>query len=138
MSKLEAEIKREIQVQLTADPHVRLFNNPTGVFWQGEVVSQSRTMVVLKNPRRIDAGLVKGGSDLIGWRSILITAEMVGCRIAQFLGIETKAKNGKATVEQNNFITAVRNAGGAAGIARSTEDAEHILIDAEPRRWEQL
>lgn len=133
----EAKIKRDIQLQLTADPHVRLFNNPTGVFWQGEVVSQSRDTIVLRNPRRVNVGLIKGGSDLIGWRSLLITAEMVGARIAQFVGIETKSLRGRATAEQLNFIDVLNRAGGAAGVARSTEDAEHILINGEPRGWEQ-
>lgn len=131
----EAKIKRDIQKQLNADPHVRVFNCPTGVFYQGEIVERTTTTITLKNPRRVDVGLVKGGSDLIGWRSLLITADMVGSRIAQFLGIETKDKYKKPTAEQIQFITVVNNAGGAAGVARSTEDAQQILMAGEPRNW---
>lgn len=70
--------------------------------------------------------VVKGPSDLIGWRTITITPDMVGQRIAVFTAIEVKDR-GRATPEQQAFIAMVQAAGGLAGIARSVDDARSIL-----------
>ncbi|MER2512417.1 MAG: hypothetical protein ABTQ25_08370 [Nitrosomonas ureae] len=70
-----------------------------------------------------------GGADLLGWRSFIIQPHHVGKRIAQFFAVETKVKDKKGSVEQENFISAVRNAGGIAGIARSEEDTKKIMDD---------
>ena len=64
-----------------------------------------------------------GGSDLLGWKSIEITPEMVGRKVAVFLAIECKGERGRATAEQINFIERVKEAGGLAGIARTPDDA---------------
>jgi hypothetical protein len=39
-------------------------------------------------------GLCKGSSDLIGLRSLEITPELVGLRLAQFVALEVKAAQG--------------------------------------------
>jgi hypothetical protein len=69
----------------------------------------------------------KGGSDLIGINTIIITPEMVGDKIGVFVAIEVKAPSGKLTKEQEQFLNAVRNAGGIAGVARSAEEAVELL-----------
>jgi len=69
----------------------------------------------------------EGGSDLIGFKTITITADHIGKQIAVFAAVECKAPKGKPTTEQTNFIEFIRNSGGLAGIARSTEDAKSIL-----------
>ncbi len=68
-----------------------------------------------------------GGSDLLGWRTVTITPDMVGQRFARFLAIETKAQRGRLTEEQRNFIAAVRAAGGIAAEVRSVEQAVELL-----------
>jgi hypothetical protein len=69
-----------------------------------------------------------GGSDLIGWRTVSITPEMVGKDLAVFLALEVKTKTSKSTTEdQKRFIENVRRAGGIAGIVRSTDDAIALL-----------
>ena len=92
---------------------VRLFRNNTGALldMQGRLVK---------------FGLCKGSSDLIGFRSITITPDMVGQKIAVFSAIEVKDK-GKVTVEQKNFINIINNAGGYAGVAKNVNDAKKIL-----------
>lgn len=67
-----------------------------------------------------------GGADCIGWVSVTITPDMVGTKVAIFTAVEVKEGTGRANRDQKNFIQAVRNAGGRAGIAKSVDDA--ILI----------
>lgn len=62
-----------------------------------------------------------GGSDRIGLRPILITPEMVGQIIAQFVAVEVKVDE-PVTESQQRFIDFVNESGGCGIIARSTED----------------
>jgi hypothetical protein len=109
----------------------RLFRNNVGKCWIGNVIKQwtadGKQFITLENPRRFHAGLCTGSLDLIGWKSVTITPDMVGQTLAVFVAIETKTKTGRATTEQNNFISAVRKAGGLAGVARSDAEALAIL-----------
>ena len=70
-----------------------------------------------------------GGSDLIGYRRVTVTPEMVGTEVPVFAAIEVKAARGKATQQQKAFIEHIRNAGGIAGIARSVDEAQSILLN---------
>ena len=74
-----------------------------------------------------------GGSDLIGYRSVKVTPEMVGSTLAVLACIEVKAPGGRLRPEQSQFLSAVQAAGGLAGVARSPEEAAAIL-DALPAR----
>jgi len=72
-------------------------------------------------------GLCPGSADLIGYRSVTVTAGMVGQTVAVFAAVEVKAERGRPTPEQTAFIEHIRAAGGLAGIARSVEEARQIL-----------
>ena len=108
----EAFVQNKIRLAI-GHGKIRLFRNNTGALldMQGRLVK---------------FGLCKGSSDLIGFRSITITPDMVGQKIAVFSAIEVKDK-GKATVEQKNFINIINNAGGYAGVAKNVNDAKKIL-----------
>ena len=108
----EAYVQNKIRLAVGSGD-VRLFRNNTGALldMQGRLVK---------------FGLCKGSSDLIGFRSITITPDMVGQKIAVFSAIEVKDK-GKATVDQRNFINIINNAGGYAGVAKNVNDAKKIL-----------
>jgi len=69
----------------------------------------------------------KGSADLIGWRTVTITPEMVGQQVAVFTSIEVKTPTGRLRPEQQQWLDAVQAAGGIAGVARSVEDAEQLL-----------
>jgi hypothetical protein len=71
-------------------------------------------------------GLQPGSSDLIGWRTVTITPEMVGQQVAVFTSIEVKTPTGRLRPEQKLWLDAVQAAGGIAGVARSVEDALRI------------
>ena len=71
-------------------------------------------------------GLCPGSSDLIGYRTVVITPDMVGQRLAVFAAVEVKDR-GRATAQQEAFISLVQQAGGLAGVARSVPEALSIL-----------
>ena len=64
-----------------------------------------------------------GGSDLIGFKIVTVTPDMVGTRIAVFSAIECKTKHGRVEPEQVAFVNGVEYAGGISGFVRSQEDA---------------
>lgn len=68
-----------------------------------------------------------GGSDLIGFKRVTITPDMVGQQIPIFTAIEVKSEKGKATDAQITFINFIVASGGFAGIARSREDLDGLV-----------
>ena len=72
-------------------------------------------------------GLCKGSPDLVGWRSVTVTPDMVGTRLAVFVGVEAKTDRGWLSEEQRAFLGALEAAGGIAVVARSTEDLAEAL-----------
>lgn len=73
-----------------------------------------------------------GGSDLIGLKTITVTPDMVGKRIGVFVAMEIKTPTGKATEQQQRFLSIVRVLGGISGIARNDSDAANILNQYAP------
>ncbi len=57
-----------------------------------------------------------GGSDLIGYRTVTVTPEMVGTTIAQFVALEVKGSRGRVSDEQRQFVRVARASGALAGI----------------------
>ena len=92
----------------------RLFRNNTGTLKDA-------------NGRPVQFGLCKGSADLIGWKQVTITQDMVGQQIAVFLSIEVKTSTGRLRPEQQQWLNAVQAAGGVAGVARSVDDAHAIV-----------
>ena len=108
----EAEILRQVRLQASKLGIVTLRNN-VGVLRD-------------RDGRYVHYGLGTGSSDLIGWKSVTITAEMLGKRHAVFVAIEVKAPGGRATDEQVNFLNQVKLAGGVAAIVRSAEELNSL------------
>ena len=92
----------------------KVFRNNVGIAFQ-------------PNGQVIKYGLCNGSSDLIGWVPVTITQDMVGLRIAQFLAIECKDKKGRATQEQENFLSNVREGGGIGIITKTGDDVEQLI-----------
>jgi hypothetical protein len=101
-----------IRLALGLLPDLRLFRNNVG-------------MLKDLQGRPVRFGLHPGSSDLIGWRSVVITPDMVGQRVAIFTALEVKAPGGthKVTAEQRQFLDIVEAAGGIGGVARSPDQA---------------
>ncbi len=103
--------------------NIRMFRNNVGVAYQGNVKDLGFRKKLIINSSVIKFGLCPGSSDLIGWKSITITPEMVGQRIAVFTAVEVKRpKKSRASEGQLNFIEQVKQAGGIGLIVKSEED----------------
>ena len=108
-------LPNEIRLELGALPDVRIFRNNVGVLQD-------------RNGSYVSYGLCVGSADLIGLRSRIITAEMVGMRMAQFAAIECKRIGGFHQKNQRDFIKMVETHGGLSGFATSVEEARKILL----------
>ena len=81
----------------------------------------------LRTGRPVQFGLAKGSSDLIGFKTIEVTPDMIGQKLAVFTSIEVKTAKGKLTPMQHNWLSCVSKAGGITGVARSVQDAIQII-----------
>lgn len=123
----ETNITRRIMLAIGRHlPNTRIFRNNVGMGWQGKT-SHKGSLVIIENPRPLQAGLCQGSSDLIGWTSVEVTPDMIGKRLAIFTALEVKTNTGRASGEQLNFIEQVKAAGGIAAIARNENDAIEAL-----------
>jgi hypothetical protein len=118
----EAAVVKTVQINASAKGW-RLFRNAVGMAWQGKLVGRGVESVALDGARRVPYGLGVGSSDLVGWRPVVITPDMVGKTVAQFCAVECKTPAyPDTTPEQDAFLDAVAAAGGAAYIARGESD----------------
>lgn len=115
MPASETHLQQEIRLALGTRPDLRLYRNNCG------------SLPDPRTGRPVQFGLARGSADLIGWRSITITPEMVGQRIAVFTSIEVKTPTGRLTPAQHAWLGTVRGAGGIAGVARSVGAAFEIV-----------
>jgi hypothetical protein len=109
----EQRIQQEIRIACSTGA-TRLWRNNTGTLRD-------------QHGRPVQFGLCKGSADLIGYRSITITPDMVGQQVAVFTSIEVKTPTGRIRPEQQQWLETVHAAGGIAGVARSVEDALRIV-----------
>lgn len=104
---------------------IRLAAHLYGVVLLKNVRGNFRTM---DGKRVVAAGLsAKGSSDLIGWRTVTITPDMVGTQIAQLVAIEVKTATGRCTKEQEDFLNNVRKSGGIGAVMRTEAEWEQII-----------
>jgi hypothetical protein len=123
----ETVLQNQIRLAISADcPDAVMFRNHCGV------LKDQRT------GRLVAFGLAPGSPDLVGWRSIKITPEMVGQRIAVFCGLEIKIPGGRVRPDQVNFIDRLRAAGGIAAVVRSVDDAVERLGPMGTNRAQRL
>ena len=108
----EQRIQQEIRLAISKG-NCRVFRNNTGTLRD-------------QHGRPVTFGLCKGSADLIGWRTITVTPEMVGQQVAVFLSIEVKTATGRLRPEQQQWLDAVQAAGGIADVVRSVEDAQRL------------
>lgn len=105
----ESTIVKSAQIILSSH-NARMFRNNVGVLQD-------------KNGTYVTYGLCKGSSDLIGFTMREIRQEDVGKQIAVFTALEFKTPTGRATQQQLDFISAVKQSGGIAAIVHSVDEA---------------
>ena len=115
VANAETTLQQQIRLALGTHPEARIFRNQVG------------SLPDPRSGRLVTFGLAKGSADLIGWRTITVTPEMVGRRLAVFTSIEVKTPTGRLRPEQQAWLGVVRSAGGVAGVARSVSDVEDLL-----------
>lgn len=115
----ESNIMRSCMMKICEDKNKKIFRNNVGV----GVAYNFKEKKVRTPLQVIEYGLCKGSADLIGWKSIEVTPEMVGQRLAIFTAIEIKRPEQSYTSEeQSNFLKSVQDSGGIALIAKSPKD----------------
>lgn len=115
MANAETTLQQQIRLALGSCTDLRLFRNNCG------------TLPDPRTGRPVQFGLARGSADLIGWRTLVITPEMVGQRVAVFTSLEIKTPTGRLVPAQRHWLQAVEQAGGIAGVARSVTDALTIV-----------
>ena len=113
----ETDLQQRVRLALGTRPDTRLFRNNCG------------SLPDPRTGRLVQFGLARGSADLIGWRTLVITPEMVGQRIAVFTSLEIKTPTVRLAPAQRHWLHAVEGAGGIAGVARSVADALRIVTD---------
>ncbi len=119
MANAETDLQQRIRLALGTHPDARLFRNQVG------------SLPDPRTGRLVTFGLARGSADLIGWRTVTVTPEMVGQRIAVFTSLEIKTPSGRLSPAQTHWLHAVRSAGGIAGVARSVADAV-VIVQGSP------
>ena len=115
MAQGETHLLQQIRLALGTRSDLRLYRNNCG------------TLPDPRTGRPVQFGLARGSADLIGWRTVTITPDMVGQRLAVFTSIEVKTPTGRIRPEQHAWLNTVQQSGGIAGIARSVQDANDLL-----------
>ena len=115
VANAETILQQQIRLALGTNPDARLFRNQVG------------SLPDPRTGRLVTFGLARGSADLIGWRTVVVTLDMIGQRVAVFTSIEVKTPTGRIRPEQQAWLGAVHGAGGIAGIARSVPDALQIV-----------
>ena len=125
----ENDIQSEVLREHRKLGNIRLFRNNVGKYWGGKLVKVDGAFTILKHstPRPIECGLKVGSSDLIGWKTVTVTPEMVGKKIAVFASAELKTAKGRPSKDQENWIKAVNLSGGIAGIVRSMDGFRELF-----------
>lgn len=106
----EAAVQQEVRLALGRLPGVRMFRNNVGTLLD-------------RQGRPVKFGLHPGSADLIGWKTVLITKEMVGTEVAVFASIEVKSGSGRMSEAQSLWAKAVYNAGGISATVRDVDSA---------------
>lgn len=130
---MEVSVKRGPQPENEAHKEVAAWRNTEPGLLLERNKRRLATPVGMGEPIML-GWLCDGSADWIGYDSMIVTNEMVGQRIAVFVGIETKRPEGRYKVReaQETFLNRAKDAGAIVGVARSREDCELIK-----RRWKE-
>lgn len=132
----EHDIQNRIRHRHGRRSDVKLFRHNVGVGWTGEVIKRAAGPVhvtlapgdiVLRNPRPLHAGLIKGAADLIGFQRVKISPDMVGQELGVFVSIEVKKPGGRVSLEQVAWSAIMTQFNCRHGVAWSEEDSDKTV-----------
>lgn len=95
---------------LSLPSSMRMFRINCGMAWIGKIVKRIKNKIIIENPR-VFHGAPSGFPDLAGWKTITITSDMIGKKIAIFTGYEIKA-TGDLSNDQKRFKKLLIESGG--------------------------
>lgn len=124
MATDERDVQTEIRRALAG--HAAIYRANVGTGWTGDV-KRHGDLVVISSPRPLSTGLPAGFADLFGWRPLRIEDRHVGTHVAQFVAVEVKGAQGRASTDQRAFLAAVQRDGGVGIVARSGAEAVGAL-----------
>lgn len=125
----EHRLQNEIRNALAG--HCLLFRVNVGQAWTGSQVDRLQGgKVLIHDARPFSTGLPPGFSDTFGGVRTIITPDMVGSTVLQFLAGEVKTDTGRVSPKQAAFLQAINNQGGRAGVWRSVDDALAMVLGA--------
>ena len=127
MKKSEHEIQNEIRIAVGKEQSATLFRANVGEAWTGTLASSNLNRVVIEDARRFRSGLPIGFPDLFGFRTVTVTPEMVGKKLAVFAFLEGKKPGGRTSKAQEKMHAFLHEAGAVGGVARSAEEAVTLL-----------
>lgn len=138
MATEESNIQQKTRI-VASKHNACVFRNNRGFFVTIDCIDKVRAAVkqpnivkavldAVKTFRKVRAGLeVAGAPDLVGWRSVTITPDMVGKKVAIFCAPEIKTPQGRVSPDQQRFFDNVKRAGGMSDVIRSEEDAHNFF-----------
>lgn len=124
----EHEIQNAIRVHISEQKLATLFRGNVGNAWTGNRVERRPDgSVIIYDARPFTTGLPPGFPDLFGIKSIEVTPEMIGKKIAAFAFIEVKQPGKRPTAVQRHMINFLQDKGAVGGVAHSPDEAAAIL-----------
>lgn len=125
MAGPEKVIQSKIQIELRKHDG-KYWNNPTGDGVPIAAIKALRAKYIdvpsirhdLERLPRISFGHL-GSPDIIGVTPLTITADMVGCTVGVFTGIEVKTETGRQSDDQKKFELGFTREGGVYMVERS-------------------
>ena len=127
MKQAEHELQNKIRIAVGKERTATLFRANVGKAWTGKKTICCGDMITLHEARLFSTGLPIGFPDLFGFRTVEITPEMVGKKLAVFAFIEVKKPGGRTSKAQEKMHTFLRNAGAVGSVARSAKEAIELL-----------
>lgn len=116
--KLENEINKNLKI------NQRLWSANSGKAYQGQLVKVNGRQALIN--LRVFTGMDTGFPDMVGFESIEITHDMVGKKVAVFVGSEIKASKGeKLSKKQIDFKNLLIKMGGIHREHRPKETIEN-------------
>ncbi len=126
MSVLEKNIQADIRLAASKNGCV-LFRANAGMGWAGNVIIRHKDgSITIKDPRPFH-GMIEGFPDLVGWKAIKVTPEMVGKIVSIIVLPEVKQLKGKAREAQERFKKRADKDFVVCDICRSVEDFEELV-----------